>query len=227
MTNDEIIEAIRKGNAKEIARQTGIPYDRMAKWTQGKGQPKKADADTLEAYFKGTTSTERNGNSSMTVNESTPTYGNRVPFYDVDAMAGFDNVDMMPVTESYKTIDVGDLLSDSECAIRIYGNSMVPNYPSGCVVGLREVKDGIVEYGNVYVIETEDNRYLKRLLKDADGKGYVCYSDNVMRFADGPRTGDYYYEPFVVPFEKINRLYRVTGVIKRNSNSPIFGSRVN
>lgn len=147
----------------------------------------------------------------------------RVPFYDVEAMAGRDvTADMMPVTEPTGTIDVGDLLRDSEFAIRIYGNSMIPNYPSGCVVGLQSMKDGIVEYGNVYVIETEDNRYLKRLLKDPEGLGWMCYSDNVMKFSDGPRTGQYCYEPFVIPFEKVKRMYRVTGSIKRNLNSTIF-----
>lgn len=226
MTTEEIIQKLKQANMMEVSRKTGIPYDRMAKWTQGKGKPKREDADLLEKYWSGNISINRTGtNSISTVNEDNPSYGNRVPFYDVEAVAGqAANADMMPVTEPYSTIDVGDLLRDSECALRVYGNSMTPNYPSGCVIGLRIVRDGIVEYGNVYVIETEDNRYVKRLLKDKDDKGYLCYSDNVMKFTDGPREGDFYYEPFLVPYDKIKRLYRVTGVIKRNINSPIFGN---
>lgn len=147
-----------------------------------------------------------------------------VPFYDnVEAIAGMETPDMLPVTEPTGSIDVGDLLRDSECAIRIYGNSMMPNYPSGCVVGLRMVTDGIVEYGNVYVIETSDKRYLKRLVKGGE-KEYICYSDNTMKFTEGPLEGRFYYDPFPISFDKIVRLYRVIGVIKRNENSTIFGN---
>ena len=33
----------------------------------------------------------------------------------------------------------------------------------------------------------------------------------------------YFYEPFIIPFEVKERIYRVIGVIKRNENSSIFG----
>lgn len=153
------------------------------------------------------------------VSEDEPKY--MIPFYDVDAAAGNDiGTDVSPVTQPSNMIDVGDMLRDSQCAIRIYGNSMTPNYPSGCVVGLREVLDGIIDFGNVYVIETEDNRYLKRLYPAENG--YECYSDNNMKFEDGARKGKYYYEPFVIKDRSIRRMYRVTGVIKRNENSMII-----
>ncbi|OSZ79290.1 hypothetical protein CAP35_13840 [Chitinophagaceae bacterium IBVUCB1] len=160
-----------------------------------------------------------NKNGELNVNR------NAIPFYDVEAIAGSQvaEADMMPITKPKTMIDVGDLLRDSECAIRIYGNSMTPNYPSGCVVGLRKVNDGIIEYGKVYVVETEDNRYLKRLFKTGDDETYELYSDNVMVYAEGPRKGKFYYEPFLIHKSAIRSIYRVTGVIKRNENSPIFG----
>lgn len=55
----------------------------------------------------------------------------RIPFYDADAAAGPDAVDMSPINAPAGTIDVGDLLSDSTAAMRVYGNSMLPNYPPG------------------------------------------------------------------------------------------------
>lgn len=170
----------------------------------------------LEKYFV----TKRND----TLHEPQTQYG-RIPFYDVEASAGNDVVDMMPVSKPTSTIDVGDFLRDSECAIRVYGNSMLPNYPSGCVVGLRLIKDGVVEFGNVYVLETDDNRYLKRIIKDEENKGYILYSDNTMKFADGPLKDTFCYQPFHVPYTKIIRMYRVVGMIKRNENSYIFGSQ--
>lgn len=150
---------------------------------------------------------------------------NMIPLYDSEASAGGNAVmDMIPVSNPTGMIDVGDFLRDSECAIRIYGNSMTPNYPSGCIIGLRLVKDGIVQYGNVYVIETEDNRYFKRLYKDDDGSGYSCYSDNDMVFETGPRKGKHFYEPFTIPLTHVRRIFRVIGMIKRNEHSGIIGN---
>lgn len=61
----------------------------------------------------------------------------RIPFYDAPASGSDVTVtEMTAIHAPAGTIDVGDLLHDSEAAIRIYGNSMLPNYPPGCVVGL-------------------------------------------------------------------------------------------
>lgn len=89
----------------------------------------------------------------------------RIPFYDAPA-AGSDIAitDMTAIHAPAGTIDVGDLLHDSEAAIRIYGNSMLPNYPPGCVVGLAKCNTSFIEPGEVYVIETRDRRILKKLL---------------------------------------------------------------
>ncbi len=151
----------------------------------------------------------------------------QIPFYDASAQAGGDMAytEMTPVSAPSGTIDVGDLLSDSTSAIRIYGNSMIPNYPPGCVVGLSKCIDQFIEPGEVYVIETHDRRMLKRLFykNDDPETGYImCYSDNLMKFEGGPRHDKPAYPVFYVRVEDIVNLYTVTGVIKRNSNSVII-----
>lgn len=103
-----------------------------------------------------------------------------------------------------------------EFAMRVYGNSMVPNYPAGCVIGLRQYNEHFIEPGTVYVIETEENRFLKRLYYNKDKKAFRCMSDNHMKHENGPMEGEYFYPEFEIPFEDIRRLLRVTGVIKRN-----------
>lgn len=149
----------------------------------------------------------------------------RVPLYDAQTQAGNIDVDMTPVHAPAGTIDVGDLLHDSEAAIRIYGNSMIPNYPPGCVVGLVRVTNKYIEPGEVYVIETRDSRKLKRLFyKDdnPDSETIVLYSDNTMKFDGGPRHGKFAYPIAEIPRNEIIQLYAVTGVIKRNANSVII-----
>jgi hypothetical protein len=149
----------------------------------------------------------------------------RIPLYDAPATAGITEQDMTPVHAPSGTIDVGDLLHDSESAIRIYGNSMIPNYPPGCVVGLVKCSSNFIEPGEVYVIETRDRRLLKRVFyknDDTSGESITLYSDNIMKFEGGARDGRLAYPPFDLPKTEIIALYQVTGVIKRNSNSVIL-----
>lgn len=148
-----------------------------------------------------------------------------IPFYDADASASDITVtEMNPIYAPAGTIDVGDLLHDSEAAIRIYGNSMLPNYPPGCVVGLNKVSKTFIEPGEVYVIETRERRLLKRLFykNDEDEQKLTCYSDNTMKFENGARHGKLAYPPFDLPKDEIINLFAVTGVIKRNTNSIII-----
>lgn len=148
-----------------------------------------------------------------------------VPFFDAPATAGITETEMTPIHAPAGTIDVGDLLHDSQAAIRIYGNSMNPNYPPGCVVGLVQCSSEYIEPGEVYVIETRDRRIVKRLFykdDDAESTHFMCYSDNTMKFSGGARDGKLAYPPYYLPKSEIVRMFQVTGVIKRNANSIII-----
>lgn len=148
-----------------------------------------------------------------------------IPFFDAPAVGGIEETEMTPIHAPAGTIDVGDLLHDSQAAIRIYGNSMLPNYPPGCVVGLIKCRGLFIEPGEVYVIETRDRRLLKRLFyKDdaSESDKFLCYSDNIMKFDGGSRNGKLAYPPFEIPKEEVVSLFVVTGVIKRNANSVII-----
>ena len=177
--------------------------------------------DYLQVYSKVWLLTGE-GNMKVDGSQETeaPQTQNLIPMYDVEAVGGTDLADSSAVTKPTKMINIGDLLSDSQAAIRVYGNSMLPGYPSGCVIGTRPISGNIIEWGEVYVVETKDARYIKRLYK-GESNTIVCYSDNTNTYADGPRKAKPMYEPFEVPKEEIIRLHRVTGAIKRNDNSLI------
>lgn len=55
---EELIKRLKDSNLKLIEKELGIPYDRMYKWTKGKGNPKIEDFNKLTAYFNGTFSSE-------------------------------------------------------------------------------------------------------------------------------------------------------------------------
>lgn len=142
--------------------------------------------------------------------------GKVIPYYDAEVAAGTEYSMEMAQTAPVGMIEIGGLLKDSEFAMRVYGNSMVPNYPAGCVIGLRQYNEHFIEPGTVYVIETEENRFLKRLYYSKDKKAFRCMSDNHMKHETGPMEGEYFYPEFEIPFEDVRRLLRVTGVVKRN-----------
>ncbi len=148
--------------------------------------------------------------------EGTVLHGKLIPFYDAEAAAGTEyGMNMEPARQT-GMIDIGTVLYDSESAIRVYGNSMIPNYPAGCVIGLKLHTDSFIEPGRVYVVETRDNRYLKRLYYTEDRSGFHCLSDNRLKFEDGPLKGLPRYQDFEIPLDEVIRLHCVVGVIKRN-----------
>ena len=154
--------------------------------------------------------------SAQQKSDEIETRGKLIPFYDAEAAAGNSyEMDMLP-SRPVGMIEIGSVLRDCESAIRFYGNSMVPNYPAGCVIGLKLHTDSFIEPGRAYVVETRDNRYLKRLYYTKDKKAFHCLSDNTMKYEDGPRKGEFYYQDFEIPIEEVVRLHRVVGVIKRN-----------
>jgi transcriptional regulator with XRE-family HTH domain len=148
----------------------------------------------------------------------------RIPFYDVEATGGINGGDVSPVSAPTGTIDIGDILRDSEAAIRMAGNSMMPGYPPGCVLGLIPKRNKSIIPGEVYVYEDEDGRHCKRLFYKNDDPAsdtYVCYSDTTTRFESGARKDKLFYPPYELKILDIVRLFTVTGVVKRNTNGVI------
>ncbi|NMA74477.1 MAG: hypothetical protein GX963_10030 [Bacteroidales bacterium] len=146
-----------------------------------------------------------------------PRTGKLVPVYNTHAAAGNGIVSLDGEREGW--VNIGDLLKDSEGSLYVYGNSMIPGYPPGCLIGIRPLNESFIEPGNVYVVETESNRYVKRLYYNKDSSALICLSDNHIKHTDGPMNGEYMYPPFEISFSDIRLIYKVTGVIKRNSIS--------
>jgi len=138
-----------------------------------------------------------------------------------DAAAGGDMQIYTNESPQVEYIDVGDLLRDSEAAFTVYGNSMNPNYPSGCILGIKRCYDGFIQPGEIYVLETKSNRVFKRLYYNDEKTGYTCFSDNTLVHENGALKGKYYYPPFDVRYEDVIRVFDVTGMIKRTRNSGI------
>lgn len=144
-----------------------------------------------------------------------PKTGKLVPVYNAAAAAENGTIELPTTREGW--VNVGDLLKDSEGSLYVYGNSMIPGYPPGSLVGFRTLNESFIEPGSVYVVQTESNRYIKRLYYNEDKTALLCISDNHIKHLDGPLEGQYFYPPFEIPLSAVKVIYKVTGVIKRNS----------
>lgn len=140
--------------------------------------------------------------------------GKMVPIINTSSAAGDTNIELSGSREGW--INIGDLLKDSEGALYVYGNSMIPGYPPGALLGLKKRFDSFIEPGSVYVVQTQTNRYVKRLYYNKDKTAFMCLSDNHFKHEDGPLKGEYFYPPFDIPFKEVVYIWDVTGVIKRN-----------
>ena len=158
MKNPENVKEMRlkhRLSQQDLADMTGIPKGRINGWEQGKGKPKAEDAQVLEKFFSGLEK------ESFHVKPTRETVDSpKIPFYDVIAVGGSSIMlhDQEAVSGVSEMIDPGTFLRAATGALRVYGHSMYPKYPAGCIVAFKASSKPIPEvivWGEDYVIELE------------------------------------------------------------------------
>ncbi len=124
--------------------------------------------------------------------------GNDILLLPVSAVAGSlaeFSATVMP--HDCETITVP--IKGADMAIPVTGDSMTPEYPSGCIVVIKKINEkAFIEWGNVYVLDTVNGITLKRVLPcEGDENRVVCESLNPA------------YKPFSVAYSDIYGFYRV------------------
>lgn len=92
----------------------------------------------------------------------------------------------------------------AQFAISVRGQSMSPTYPSGCVLFISKNIADWVEWGKVYVLDTENGVIVKQLAPSTRGNDFVCCKS----FNNAPE-----FAPFDVPKSTIFGIYRVVGAL--------------
>lgn len=92
----------------------------------------------------------------------------------------------------------------AQFAISVRGQSMSPTYPSGCVLFISKNIADWVEWGKVYVLDTENGVIVKQLAPSTLGEDFVCCKS----FNEAPE-----FAPFNVPKASIFGIYRVVGAL--------------
>ena len=89
-------------------------------------------------------------------------------------------------------------IKDVDMAICVSGDSMAPEYPSGCQILVKKINErAFIDWGRVYVLDTVNGAVIKKVLPSDSPDKVLCVSIN-------PE-----YPPFEVHLEHINAFYRV------------------
>lgn len=124
-----------------------------------------------------------------------------IPVFPVEAMAGT----MVEFFQSVKEYDCERMISPIkgvDYAIKISGDSMSPEYPSGSLCLIKRVDEKqFVAWNEVYVLDTDNGAVIKRIRK-TDKEGVVeCVSINPA------------YQPFTIETSYIHGWYKVLMVM--------------
>lgn len=130
-----------------------------------------------------------------------------IPFYDTIAVGGTSMLaDQAAVREPSEMIYPGTFLSTATGSLRIYGHSMFPKYPAGCIVAFREADREWIHWGEDYVLELEDRRIVKRLEKGS--------KPGMVKVVSYNKSEEYRYDTDEYPVAKIKRLFMVVGKVE-------------
>lgn len=128
-----------------------------------------------------------------------------LPFYEVDVTAGNVNR-IFDGTEIPRDSLLVPGFADCDFAVPVSGHSMYPKISNGDIIICKQINDfDVVEFGQIYLIVTDERRMVKYVRKAAKPDKVLLVSENHERFDD-----------FEIARSKIRRLYLVKGWVNKN-----------
>ena len=128
---------------------------------------------------------------------ATASADNTVPLIPTAAMGG----SLGSFTDAVKMYDCERILSpvrEADFAIRVSGDSMAPEYPSGSIILIKRVNEkAFIDWGHTYVLDTVNGAVIKKLLPTDNETRWRCVSVNPD------------YPPFDIALSDIIHVFRV------------------
>lgn len=180
----------KKGFGKKTAQQFQDLYGLSASWLlTGEGNMLKDGSDMPHA------------DSSLGDSSSELYYTYLIPMSAMaGSLTGFDTEGVCP-RECERIVSP---IAGVDFAISVYGDSMVPEFPSGSRVLLKRINHTIyIEWGNVFVLDTTNGIILKEVQPSAKEGILTCHSLN-------PNGR---YKDFDVPMCEIRAMYKVLACV--------------
>lgn len=104
--------------------------------------------------------------------------GKMIPLMPVSAQAGRLN-DFVTQIHDYHCDRIFTPIPEAELALTVSGDSMSPEYESGCIVLVkRETDSSSINWGKTYVLDTSNGVVIKNVSMAADNMSVDCVSVN-------------------------------------------------
>jgi phage repressor protein C with HTH and peptisase S24 domain len=124
-----------------------------------------------------------------------------LPILPTEAMAGTLG-DFALAVQDYECERMVSPVKGADFAIKIQGDSMSPEYPSGSVCLIKKVNEkAFIEWGKVYVLDTENGAVIKQIRRTDKENVVECVSLNPA------------FQPFTIDCSYIKGWYRILMMI--------------
>lgn len=180
---------------KELAKMVGVSENTVQNWEYGKKIPS-TKHQILCALMEGKTlkTQEYYGGEAADQSDDAPRI---VPLIPISAQGGTLNDFTMSVME-YDCEKVISPIKGVDYAMTVSGDSMSPEYPSGCQILIKKINErAFIDWGKVFVLDTVNGTIIKKLMPTSDPDKVLCVSIN-------PN-----YPSFEVCLEHVFGVYRV------------------
>lgn len=146
-------------------------------------------------------------NATLTLSNS-----NRQPILDIRVSAGHGIGLEGSENEVVEWVNIPKF--DGCYGIMVYGDSMYDRFKSGDVVFVRPIAGrNDFDYGQCYVVITNEDRYIKNIYESSKGNGYITMTSyNTEINPDGRRK----YPDKDIYIDDIKHLYKVAGKLRRD-----------
>lgn len=130
-----------------------------------------------------------------------------LPVYDIDVTAGCTELSRMFTDDRISGyIDLPRLNHDC-VLVRVSGDSMSPVIEDGSMIAIRAVSNpGIISWGSIYVVVTDDYRFVKYVRRDRDNR------DNIILHSANSE-----YDDIDLPLSEVRSMFIVETVINYRS----------
>lgn len=202
----------------ELSKMLDVSQPYISALVSGKKPFGKETAEKWQQMFGFSAGWLLTGEGSMLVNNSINTSKTSAPAVSSSSIEETKRVPLIPFEAQGGQLDgfarngvtlaqcetVPTPFKGAQFAISVRGQSMSPTYPSGCVLFISKNIADWVEWGKVYVLDTENGVIVKQLAPSSLGNDFVCCKS----FNDAPE-----FAPFDVPKSTIFGIYRVVGAL--------------
>lgn len=137
---------------------------------------------------------------------------NRQPIFDIRVSAGHGVGLEGNENDAVEWVSIPKF--DGCYGIMVYGDSMYDRFKSGDVVFVRPIKGrNDFDFGQCYVVITNEDRYIKNIYESPKGDGYITMTSyNIELNPDGRRK----YPDKDIYVNDIKHLYKVAGKLRRD-----------